>query len=199
MSIPEIVIRPLSLRGKILIIINILGILIGWIYMFYHYSQLPEIIATNFNSDGAAIGYGHKSALLIAPTILTITILLILLIIHYRFTLVMHYPWLINLPAFSLIIASPKLSPKLRAEFINRIFNVVLLIMLGISWLIPLIAFLTINGAINKHLPFNPLLIILPILIMIPISFYIYYQIYHQLIHTIKQQDLHTTRWFQNI
>jgi len=43
-----------------------------WVYIFIHYSNLPEIIPIHFNASGKADGWGSKLTLFILPTIATI-------------------------------------------------------------------------------------------------------------------------------
>jgi hypothetical protein len=53
----------------------------------------------------------------------------------FRFNLVLKYPYVINLPALSLLIGSPRLSSVKRGLYINKLFGVTLIlgILLGID------------------------------------------------------------------
>jgi len=48
----------------------------------------------------------------------------------FRYTLVEKYPFVVNLPAFTYLLGHPSISPRLRGEFINRVFRLNLVVSL---------------------------------------------------------------------
>lgn len=51
----------------------------------------------------------------------------------FRYTLVEKYPFVVNLPAFTYLLGHPSIPPRLRGEFINRVFRLNLVLSLLIS------------------------------------------------------------------
>jgi uncharacterized membrane protein len=178
----EIERRKMDFTGKALVAVNLVIMMLAWVYVSFYYPSLPDTVPTHFDLSGRVSGYGHKSTLLLPPIILTIAVVLILLTVKYRFTLINRYPYLVNLPAFAMVLASPTISPESKADFINRIFNISLLILLGVNATNTLIVHTMFYGATFGILPPHTLLaIIMPVLIVVAVSFYLYYRLYHQI------------------
>ncbi|MEM0107183.1 MAG: hypothetical protein QXD11_03160 [Candidatus Micrarchaeaceae archaeon] len=112
------VLKRYSLEGiaKILIALGLLLLAISWILGVYY-----------FDSTG-------KSATLIVPTIFTLVIVLLLLVIKYRYTLFEKYPYLMNLPSLFYKIGKQKDSNAQGIAF-NMIFTIHALIIAFIGLL----------------------------------------------------------------
>lgn len=71
--------------------ITAISILISiFIYAFSHYSNLPETVATHFNANGVADGFGNKSSIWAMPAVAFILWMLL--------TIVNQYPHSFNYP-----------------------------------------------------------------------------------------------------
>ena len=71
----------LESAAKILITVGFLFVLLSWVAAFYYF------------------GHVGKPALLIVPLIFTCVLIILLLVIRYRYTLFEKYPYLMNLPS----------------------------------------------------------------------------------------------------
>ncbi len=94
------------------------------------YNALPDVVALDFGPDGQPV-IGPKERLLTSLTpIIGIglgTALIITAIVLFRHTLVDRYPYLINLPALTLILG--KIADKdVRRQYIDRLFVPVALV-----------------------------------------------------------------------
>lgn len=61
-----------------------------WVWLLYHYSNLPERIPTHFNFNGQADGFGHKNNLFILAILATI--------IYIVLSVLKKIPHLLNYP-----------------------------------------------------------------------------------------------------
>jgi len=123
--------EPLSNKGKILYIANIILLVIMLMVNFYIYNTLPNIVPTHFGVNGKPNAYGSKSMFLIIPLAFSIGPILIMLITKYRYTLLNKYPYLINIPSFYAKIQ--RLPYEKRGIWINKYFEAILVLDL---WLI---------------------------------------------------------------
>jgi uncharacterized membrane protein len=110
--------RKMDFTGKALVAVNLVIMILTWVYVSFYYPSLPDTVPTHFDLSGRVSGYGHKSTLLLPPIILTVVVVLILLTVKYRFTLVNRYPYLVSLPAFAMVLASPTIRSGLVLTFI---------------------------------------------------------------------------------
>ena len=113
--------EPLSRRGRILCLLNILMIILMFAAGFYFYWILPQEVPTHFDISGNPDDYGNKSELLLLPFAFSLAPLIVLLFVRFRFALINRYPYLINLPAFMLKVS--QLPPEEQPLWINRFFE----------------------------------------------------------------------------
>lgn len=104
--------------GIFLILFLILAIGIGG------YIYFSETIPTHFGFSEKPDAYGSKVYLIIIAIILSLTLLFIMLIVKYRFTLINKYPYLINLPGFFTYIE--KIEYSRRGYWYNLYFEKIL-------------------------------------------------------------------------
>ncbi|WP_158413837.1 DUF1648 domain-containing protein [Geoglobus acetivorans] len=116
--------EPLSRRGRFFAGLILLGFAGIWILAIYAYQTLPDTIPTHFNFGGKPDSYGDKSTWLILPAAFSIAPLMFLLIAKYRFTIINNHPYLINLPAFFMIM--DRIPVEKRAWWVNKYFEVLL-------------------------------------------------------------------------
>ena len=110
--------------------------------------------------------------------------LIITLVALYRFTIVVKYPYLVNLPALSILLGSASIDPKRRGAYINKIFGVMLLVgvLIGLEMLFLEVAII-LNVVYNYPMPLE-MVVIISLLTTFPILaivFYLYNKIYLEL------------------
>ncbi len=96
-----------------------LNIVLGIILLLYPVSYYLEV---------------GDSTLLIIGLALSPANILVALISKYRFELIERYPYIINLPALTLILYEGNFTPRERGLYINKMFSVILrfMILMGI-------------------------------------------------------------------
>jgi len=111
------------LAANILLIFILLAL--PWIY----YYTLPEIVPTHWGLQGEVTSTGSKyDAVLILSVTMPIANIIILIIWTFRWVLVRKYPYLINLPAITMVLGSEKFPQEKKDEIIEKIFDISLLI-----------------------------------------------------------------------
>ncbi len=159
---------PLSPRGKIMVLLNFLGLIIIWGIGIYAFFAFTDPIPTHFDAAGRVTTYGSKSTFLIVSVAFSISPACFILLAKYRFTLINKYPYLVNLPAFFLNINN--LSPERRSFWTNQYFE--LMLMLGAVltlYMVTLTAMIfqgTIAGSLFSW--FTTFSIIFPLAVLIP-------------------------------
>ncbi|MCW6159600.1 MAG: DUF1648 domain-containing protein [Candidatus Micrarchaeales archaeon] len=131
---------PLSSTARAIILLAALINVVTWLAIVYYYPALPNTIPTHFNASGTPTSYGDKIVLLIVPAVLSAIIIIILLVLRYRYTLLERYPYLLNLPAFTYRHGLEKNSAT-HGIVINRVFTVHTLSALYISILCAVIVY----------------------------------------------------------
>jgi len=169
----EIYSISMSVKGKIMIVLIVLGLLSIWILGFYAYLISPQEIPVHFGSSGEPTNYGGKYTLLIFPAIFSISPIIFLLFVKYRFILINKHPYLINLPAFFIYI--PKIPKEKRGLWVNKYFEVMLCLGVVITFSLLIIELGVFLGITYGELPawFIPFVLTLPIWLILPFLFYL--------------------------
>ncbi len=118
---------PLSRFARITLLCGLIVNIIALLIFAHYYQMLPSTIPNHLNLNHNALG--PKTSLLVIPAIFWTVFVLFLVIIHFRYTLLEKYPYLINLPSFVYRLGMEK-NPKLEGEVINKVFTVYSLTML---------------------------------------------------------------------
>ena len=164
---------PMSVKGKIMVILIVLGLLSMWILAIYAYLTLPQEVPAHFGLSGEPTRYGDKSTFLILPAAFSIGPVIFLLLAKYRFTLINKHPYLINLPAFFTYIS--KIPKERRGLWVNKYFEIMLClgVVLTLSLLVMEVGIFL--GKIHGKLPswFMPFSLTLPVWLILPFLFYL--------------------------
>lgn len=160
--------RPLSLRGRGLMIAVVLEIAALWIVSLYAYFTLPEEIATHFGLSGKPTSYGDKTGFLILPIAFSITPAIFLIVTGFRFRLINKYPYLINLPAFYTHLH--RLPEERRGIWINKYFELVLALGVSISLFLLFLLLGISRGTFEGRMPpwFLIVTIVLSTVLIVP-------------------------------
>ncbi len=146
--VPE---RPLSPRARGWVVIVLVGVGLLWLLWFQAHRSLPEQVPVHFNWEGAANDYGNRLVLLYLPVLLSLVPLLLLVLVRFRFVLVNRWPHWVNLPAFFLY--APLLEPERRAVWLNRYFEVLLLMDVELTVFFVFLEWGILQGARTGRLP----------------------------------------------
>jgi glucose-6-phosphate-specific signal transduction histidine kinase len=123
------------------------------LYVWSVYAELPEMVAVDFGPGGQPV-IGPKEVLL-RPLALMIgvgiaTAAIITAIIVFRHTIVERYPYLISLPALTLVLG--KIADKeVRRQYIDRLFVIVALAQVLVLVIITVIAISVLESARTFH------------------------------------------------
>jgi uncharacterized membrane protein len=159
--------EPLTKKGKNLLYLTLLAIIALWLLAIYGYTVLPDRVPTHFGIKGEPDSYGSKAIILLLPLIFSLGPVIILIIVHFRFSLINSYSYLMSLPAFFSNLH--QIPEERRGFWVNRYFEEVL----------GLVAFLTIYflileigiyiGMLKERLPhwFLPFTILFPIVLLV--------------------------------
>lgn len=123
---------PLSKTSKAIIIISMIILVATVITGIYYFFNLPNIVPTHYGLNGKVTTYGSKSVFFIPMFLLFGVVVLLLAILHFRYTLIEKYPYLINLPSFVYRLGAQK-DKKLQSKVISRVFTVFSLSVLYVS------------------------------------------------------------------
>ena len=166
----------LSSAARAIILLGVLINIATWLAIAYYYPALPNTIPTHFNASGMPTSYADKIVVLLVPALLSAIIIVILLVLRYRYALLERYPYLLNLPAFAYRLGIEKNSAT-HGTIINRIFTVHTLSILYISILCAVIvyAMLSLNGqGLSLLLP----AILITVVVFVATVFLVYRSIY---------------------
>ena len=159
---------PLGPKGRVWLSLTLLCLIFLWAVALYAYRTLPEQVPTHFGWAGKPTAWGSKTVILFIALVFSLAPVSILLVVHYRFVLINRYPYLINLPAFFMVLS--RIPPEERGRWVNRYFE----ILLGLDFFLSLYL-LVLEGGIylgqrSGKLPewFAPGALILPFLILVP-------------------------------
>ena len=168
-----IVPKPLSRRGKNLVLILILGVVGIWLLWIHFFQTFPDLASADFKWESPPNSFGTKFSFALLPLVSSIGPVFILLITKYRFTLINKNPRIINLSTFRTLLN--KLPHERRSDWVNRYFE-------GI---VGLVAFLTLYILVIEYgiyeivrlgrIPswFIPVVIVSPIPLIVPWLFYL--------------------------
>ncbi len=167
-------ITPLSGIGRILFVLNIIGLVAIIAISLYGYFVFEGIIPTHYDFAGKPDAYGSSIIFLIMIPALGLAPILIILMAQFRFTLINKHPYLINLPAFYAYI--PKIPFKKRGIWVNKYFEAVLAI--GVFTTVEMILILwgIYIGTVEEVLPywFVPVVLIMSFIMIPPMIYYFY-------------------------
>jgi len=164
---------PLSIKGKIMVILIMLGLLGMWIIAVYAYLTLPQEVPAHFGFSGEPTRYGDKSAFLGLPAAFSIGPVIFLLLTKYRFTLINKYPYLINLPVFFTYIS--KIQKERRGLWVNRYFEAMLCLGVVLTLSLLIMELGIFLGEIYGKLPvwIMPFTLTMPVWLILPFLFYL--------------------------
>ena len=160
--------RDFSSSGKLLVSAITSIFVLMWIFALFAYYNLPNVIPTHFDMKGKPDDFGDKSSFLLTTFVLSITPLIFIILVRYRFVLINRYPHLINLPGFFLYIE--KIEYSRRAYWYNRYFEILLWLGLSISIYLFIIQLIVYNSTVSGefNLLFLILIVVFPIFLIIP-------------------------------
>ncbi len=175
----EIERESLRFRGKASIAMGIALLALSWAVATYYYRILPDTVPTHYDLYGRPNGWGSKASLLLAPAILTGVGIALLAVIKYRYTMIERYPYLVNMPAFMILVSSDRLTPTERSSIVNMVFEVIsielaLLGLLGLE--ITYFSFTMVTGGSSIGLFSSTLYTTIAIMIAIPL--FLFYKTY---------------------
>lgn len=175
----EIERESLRFRGKASIAMGIALLALSWVVATYYYRILPDTVPTHYDLYGRPNGWGSKASLLLAPAILTGVGIALLAVIKYRYTMIERYPYLVNMPAFMILVSSDRLTPTERSSIVNMVFEVIsielaLLGLLGLE--ITYFSFTMVTGGSSIGLFSSTLYTTIAIMIAIPL--FLFYKTY---------------------
>jgi|TARA_B100001971_G_C18126846_1_gene502531 hypothetical protein len=165
---------PLSGIGRILFALNIIGLVVIFALGLYGYLFIEGVIPTHYDFAGNPDAYGSSQIFLIMIPTLSIAPVIIILISHYRYTLINKHPYLTNLPAFYMYI--PKIPFEKRGYWVNKYFEAVLA--LGVFTTVEMIIILwgIYIASIEEVLPnwFLPVTLLMSFIMIPPMIYYFY-------------------------
>ena len=124
-SFPEL---PLSQKGKRLLYINLFIVILLIAIPIVSLTYMPSIVPSHWNAEGQVTSYSTStSTVIIIAIVMPLANIIIVLTTAYRWKLVNKYPYIINLPAITLVMSSGNLDHREKSEIINKIFEVTLL------------------------------------------------------------------------
>lgn len=182
-------IRSFSTKGKILLLLNIAVLIAIMLVAAIFYSILPESVPTHYDFAGNPTSYGDKFTLIATVFLASIAApSIIILLSLLRFRLIEKYPYLISLPAFTMLL---KDLPKEKIDAaINEIFEVVLLVgfVLGLGLLF--LNYLAFESALNPEIPkmmgYFVLVFVLAVFAAVFAAMYMYKRIYEKFKKSLK-------------
>ncbi len=116
---------PLSGLARIALLIALILNISVWLAFAYYYQMLVT---------------GGTTALLVIPSIFTLVLIVLLLVLRFRYTLLEKYPYLINMPSFVYRLGMAK-NPDTEGKVIGKVFTIHALSALYISALEAVIAY----------------------------------------------------------
>lgn len=164
---------PMSVKGRMMVVLIVLGLLGMWILAIYAYLTLPQEVPVHFGFSGEPTRHGDKSTFLILPAAFSIAPVIFLLLAKYRFTLINKHSYLINLPAFFTYIS--KIQKERRGFWVNKYFETVLCLGVVLTLSLLIMELGIFLGEIYSKLPvwFTPFSLTLPVWLILPFLFYL--------------------------
>jgi len=163
---------PLTPRGRLLFLLNIIGLIAIFGIGIYGYLSIDGEFPQKFGFDGEPKNYGTSDVFLFVGPSLAAAPIIILLITYYRFPFVNKYPQYLNLPGFFIYL--PKIPVEKRSYFFNRYFELILLIGAIVSLEMTFIMYSIFVSATLGYLPnfFVPSIIVPSIAIVVIIIYF---------------------------
>ncbi len=159
---------------RIFYVLMIVGVIAFWVLALATYYQLPEVIPTHFGLSGRPTSYGPSWTVFILPPAFSISPLIIMLIVRYRFKLVNEHPFLINLPAFYTYL--PYIRPERRSFWVNRYFGLLLAFGTGLTYYLLALEYGICEALIIGKTPswLLPVALGLPVMMIIVLMYYLF-------------------------
>ena len=163
---------PLTPRGRLLFLLNIIGLIAIFGIGIYGYLSIEGEFPQQFGFDGEPKGYGSSGVFLFVGPSLAAAPVIIILITYYRFPFVNKYPQYLNMPGFFIYL--PKIPVEKRSYFFNRYFESILLVGAAVSLEMTLIMYSIFVSATLGYLPsfFVPSIIVLSIAIVVIVIYF---------------------------
>jgi uncharacterized membrane protein len=137
---------------------------------------MPSIVPSHWNLKGQVTNYSSSfSTAIILAVAMPLANIIILIVTVFRWKILNNYPYLINLPAITLLISSANLESREKSRIINRIFEATLMagfiIGLYLLGLEVIIIQSMITGQLNNTLTWfytivGSILIIVPVILL---------------------------------
>ena len=163
---------PLTPRGRLLFLLNIIGLIAIFGIGIYGYLSIEGEFPQQFGFDGEPKGYGSSGVFLVVAPSLAAAPVIIILITYYRFPFVNKYPQYLNMPGFFIYL--PKIPVEKRSYFFNRYFESILLVGAAVSLEMTLIMYSIFVSATLGYLPsfFVSSIIVLSIAIVVIVIYF---------------------------
>jgi len=126
-------------RRKYLSASNMALILILAVLPWIYYSRLPEIVPTHWNWGGQVTSTGSSfNTMLLLSLVMPFANIIIEAIYLARWRILRGYPYLINLPAITVLLGSERINPRDKRRIIEDVFTVMLMVgvLIGIYLLV---------------------------------------------------------------
>ncbi|MEB3755919.1 MAG: DUF1648 domain-containing protein [Desulfurococcales archaeon] len=176
MESPQFLELPLSEKGRKFLYINLIVIILLIVIPIISLLYMPNVVPVHWNAEGQVTSYSTNiSAVIILATVMPLANIIIVIVTIYRWKLVNKYPYIINLPAITLVMSSSNLDQQEKSEIVNKIFEVTLLVGITVgAYLLGLEIIMIdsmITGYINNALALSysiigALLMIIPIILL---------------------------------
>ncbi|MCE4613949.1 MAG: DUF1648 domain-containing protein [Desulfurococcales archaeon] len=125
---------PLSNKGRSLLYANILMVVLLVVIPIACLPYMPATVPSHWNASGQVTNYSSSfSTVMILAVVMPLANIIIVLITAFRWKIINKYPYLINLPAITLVISTGNMDQYEKSRIINRIFEVTLLLGLVIG------------------------------------------------------------------
>ncbi|MCE4607131.1 MAG: DUF1648 domain-containing protein [Desulfurococcales archaeon] len=119
---------PLTEKGRKFLYANLLIITLLIAAPIISLTYMPSIVPTHWNAEGQVTSYSTNTfAVIVLATVMPLANIIIVLVTIYRWKLINKYPYIINLPAITLVMSSGNLDQREKSEIVNKIFEVTLL------------------------------------------------------------------------
>jgi uncharacterized membrane protein len=166
--------RSTLLWANVAIIVIMVGI--PW----YYYFMMPPIVPTHWSLSGEVTSKGSSlSLVLLLSALMPLANVIIVVVYLLRWRLIENYPYLINLPAISLLIGSERIPQDKKRELIERIFDVTLVAGLTVGTYILALEVGILQSAIRAESPsWLSWFIFIGIAYLIGVPLYMYRKIY---------------------
>ncbi len=113
----------MSANAKALIVISLLIDAAVFLTFAHYYPMLPNTVATHYGASGAPASYGPKTDLLVVPAVFLIVLATLLAALHFRYTIMEKYPYMLNLPSFVYKFGTER-NREVQSMVISKVFTV---------------------------------------------------------------------------